>query len=402
MNSDFNEVYNNFNENKKGNNTGKIILITALCSIICTILTICLMFSIPNVRKKLFSVETEIQTSSKAENKEITSTAVSQVSLTKYSDTAIYAANKVLPSIVGIKVKYNVTSNGFFGLSQQTAEASGSGIIISEDGYILTNNHIVNSTESSYYYEVSAASAVTVYLYNDSTPYEAEIIGTDEDTDLAIIKINKQGLTPVELGNSDDVSVGEFVLAIGNPLGLQSSVTSGIVSAVNREVTTEGKKFVLIQTDAAINSGNSGGALVNSEGKVIGINTLKLSGTGIEGMGFAIPINKTIDVYTQLINNGKVLRPFIGINGTDLDEKTASKYNLHEGIYIKSVESFSAAEAAGLKVGDVITKIDGIEVKTMDGLNEVKNKKSIGDTVKLNVYRNGETLEIELTLKEKP
>jgi len=220
---------------------------------------------------------------------------------------------------------------------------------------------------------------------------------------LAVIKINKEGLMPVELGDSDGVSVGEFVLAIGNPLGLQSSVTSGIISAVNREVaTTEGVQYSLIQTDAAINSGNSGGALVNAEGEVIGINTLKLSGTGIEGVGFAIPINKTIDIYTQLIENGKVLRPYIGIEGTDLDEKTANRYNLPVGIYINSIQTFSAAEIAELKVGDVIIKADGENIKTMDELNAMKNKKNIGDEMTLTVCRNGENIDITLTLKEKP
>ncbi|HAS79085.1 MAG TPA: hypothetical protein DCS38_05230 [Ruminococcus sp.] len=176
-----------------------------------------------------------------------------------------------------------------------TASASGSGIIISEDGYILTNNHIVSTSSSESYYEVSEATKLTVTLFNDDTEYEAKIIGTDEQTDLAVIKIEKTGLSKAEFADSDNIKVGEFAMAVGNPLGMQSSITCGVISAVNREVTdTEGKKYNLIQTDAAINSGNSGGALVNSEGKVIGINTLKLSGTGIEGMGFAIPINSTM------------------------------------------------------------------------------------------------------------
>jgi len=398
MNDDFNEVYGNFNE-KKNNGKGKIVLTAVICSILSSLATIGIIFNMPNVKNKLSDNDVEEVNST---TQEISTSSLTQLSLTNYSDTAIYAANKVLPSIVGINVEYTVTSNSFYNLSQ-TASASGSGIIISQDGYILTNNHIVNSSDSSYYYQVSEANSVKVYLYNDNTPYDAEIIGTDEETDLAIIKINKAGLMPVELGNSDSVSVGEFVLAIGNPLGLQSSVTSGIISAVNREVaTTEGVQYSLIQTDAAINSGNSGGALVNSEGKVIGINTLKLAGTGIEGVGFAIPINKTIDIYTQLIENGKVLRPYIGIGGTDLDERTADRYNLPVGIYINTIEKFSAAEIAELKVGDVIVKADGESIKTMDELNAMKNKKSIGDEMLLTVYRNGENIDISLTLKEKP
>jgi len=398
MNNDFNEIYGKFNEGKNNNDIGKAVLIASICSIICTLITVGIIFNIPDIKSKLFSNEEE----TKREETETSSSVATEVSLKNYSDTAIYAANKVLPSIVGINVEYTITSNTFYGL-KQTSSASGSGIIINKDGYILTNNHIVNSADSSYYYQVSDANSVTVYLYGDNTPYEAEIIGTDEETDLAIIKINKEGLIPVEFGNSDSVSVGEFVLAIGNPLGLQSSVTSGIISAVNREVaTTEGVQYSLIQTDAAINSGNSGGALVNAEGKVIGINTLKLSGTGIEGVGFAIPINKTIDIYTQLIENGKVLRPYIGIEGTDLDEKTANRYNLPVGIYINSIQKFSAAEIAELKAGDVIVKADGENIKTMEELNAMKNKKNIGDEMKLTIYRNGENIEISLILKEKP
>ena len=192
-------------------------------------------------------------------------------------------------------------------------------------------------------------------------------------------------------------------MAVGNPLGMQSSITCGVVSAVNREVTdSDGKKFTLIQTDAAINSGNSGGALVNGEGKVIGINTLKLSGTGIEGMGFAIPINSTTDITSQLIQYSKVKRPYIGISGVDLDEKTAKVYNLVVGVYVKSIEDFSAAEKAGVKVGDVIVEADGKKITSMNELNEIKNSHKIGDELKIKVNRNNKTEELTLTLGEQP
>ena len=192
-------------------------------------------------------------------------------------------------------------------------------------------------------------------------------------------------------------------MAIGNPLGMQSSVTCGVISAVNREVTdSDGKKYTLIQTDAAINAGNSGGALVNSEGKVIGINTLKLTGNDVEGMGFAIPINSTIDIYEQLIQYNKVKRPYIGITGIELDEKTAEFNKLVVGVYVKEIEDFSSAERAGLKVGDVIIEADGKKITTMDELNEVKNSHKIGDEMKLKVNRNGQEIEITLTLAEQP
>ena len=192
-------------------------------------------------------------------------------------------------------------------------------------------------------------------------------------------------------------------MAVGSPLGLQSTITCGVVSAVNREVTdTDGKTYTLIQTDAAINSGNSGGALVNSEGKVIGVNTLKLTGDDVEGMGFAIPINSTTDITSQLIQYSKVRRPYIGVTGMDLDAETARRNNLVEGIYVKDVETFSAAEKGGIKIGDVIVKADGTDVKTMDELNAIKNSHNIGDEMKITVNRNGQEIELTITLGEQP
>ncbi|MCF0124592.1 MAG: trypsin-like peptidase domain-containing protein [Clostridia bacterium] len=326
--------------------------------------------------------------------------------MSKYSDTSVYAANKILPSIVGIKVEYNVNSTfSYFGFKPQTstATATGSGIIMSEDGYILTNNHIVATSSTDSYYQVSDATKVTVILFNDETEYEAKIIGKDEQTDLAVIKIEKSGLTKAEFADSDSIKVGEFAMAVGNPLGLQSSVTCGVISAINREVTEDdGKKFTLIQTDAAINSGNSGGALVNSEGKVVGINTLKMSGTGIEGMGFAIPINSTTEITSQLIQYSKVKRPYIGISGIDLDEETAKRYNLVEGVYVKTVEDFSAAEKSGIKAGDVIIEAQGKKITKMDELNSIKNELKIGDEMKLKVQRDGNQKEITVILGEQP
>lgn len=206
-----------------------------------------------------------------------------------------------------------------------------------------------------------------------------------------------------EFADSDNIKVGEFAMAVGNPLGMQSSITCGVVSAVNREVTdSEGKQFTLIQTDAAINSGNSGGALVNSEGKVIGINTLKLSGTGIEGMGFAIPINSTTDITSQLIQYSKVKRPYIGISGMDLNEQTAKANNLVVGVYVKSIEDFSAGEKAGIKIGDVIIEADGQKITKMDELNKIKNSHKIGDEMKIKVNRNGQEKDLTITLGEQP
>ena len=192
-------------------------------------------------------------------------------------------------------------------------------------------------------------------------------------------------------------------MAVGSPLGLDTTVTTGIISAVNREVEADGTTYVCIQTDAAINSGNSGGALVNGEGKVIGINTLKLSGSGIEGIGFAIPINSTTDVIDDLIEYNKVLRPYIGISGRNLDDATVKAYKLSAlGIYVQSIQNFSPAEKSGLQIGDIIIKADGKDIKTMDELNEIKNTHKIGETMTLTINRNGDEKEITITLEEMP
>lgn len=194
-----------------------------------------------------------------------------------------------------------------------TAEAAGSGVIISEDGYIITNNHVVSSESTSYFYQLSEAKNVKVHLYGDDEDslYDAEIVGKDEETDLAVLKIEAEGLEAIKVGDSTNLRVGEFVMAVGNPLGLESSVSAGIVSAIDRTIDDGEYNFTTIQTDAAINSGNSGGALVNSKGELIGINFLKASSEGVEGIGFAIPINSAMDTITDLIEVGYVKKPYI-------------------------------------------------------------------------------------------
>lgn len=406
---DFEKSYK-FYENKTRGSFGKSVVFPFVSGILGASLVIGVSFGVPQIKEKLIGsadttaptsvsqVETNTNTSSQTISNTTNNSAL--ISLASYSEATAAIAKKVQPSIVGIQVEYSV--NSFFNYGS-TASASGSGIIISEDGYILTNNHIVNTSSSNSFYQVSDATSVKVYLYEDSTPYDAKIVGTDELTDLAIIKIEKEGLTAAELGDSDAVQVGSFAMAVGNPLGFENSVTQGTVSAVNREVTdSDGKKFVLIQTDAAINSGNSGGALVNSYGQVIGINTLKISGDGVEGLGFAIPINSTKEVYTQLIDHGKVKRPYIGIGCIDIDEAKSKYYNLPIGIYVSEVEDFSAAQKAGIKPGDVIIAINGTTVTTKDELDTAKYSYSIGDTITVKINREGKEMDIELTLSEQP
>ena len=396
-------VYEIDDKPKKKSNFGRNVVLPFFSGVVGCAVVLGTCFGIPTIRNQIMG-NINSNTSNNSSSTQATG-YVDQVSLSNYSDTSVYAANKILPSIVGIQIEYNVTSmfSMFGGSQSSTATATGSGIIISEDGYILTNNHVVSSSESEAYYQVSEATKVTVTLFNDDTEYEATIVGTDEETDLAVIKIDATGLTPAEFADSDSIKVGEFAMAVGSPLGLQSTITCGVVSAVNREVTdTDGKTYTLIQTDAAINSGNSGGALVNSEGKVIGVNTLKLTGDDVEGMGFAIPINSTTDITSQLIQYSKVRRPYIGVTGMDLDAETARRNNLVEGIYVKDVETFSAAEKGGIKIGDVIVKADGTDVKTMDELNAIKNSHNIGDEMKITVNRDGQEIELAITLGEQP
>ena len=388
-----NDFYQKFDYSQKSHGSNKAVLTTIFTSFISAVVgAICAVFIYSSIvsTNNPESINTGATTSNTSS--QVNNLNLSQVSLSNYSDTAIYAANKVLPSMVSISVEYQVSYMG----RSQTVSGSGSGVIISEDGYILTNNHVISSTDSSAFYQVSDATSVKVTIYGDETEYTAEIVGTDSQTDLAVLKIDKSGLVAAELGDSSSVQVGEFVLAIGDPYGLEHSVTAGIISALNREMTVDGTTYNVIQADCAINSGNSGGALVNSKGQVIGITTLKLSGTGIEGVSFAIPINDTIDIYKGLIENGKISRPFVGIYGIDLDEATAIRNGLTKGIYVDSVVEGSCAEEAGIRAGDVIVAFDGKSVSTMDELNDIKNTKSVGDSVEVTFYRGNEEMTVTL------
>lgn len=326
---------------------------------------------------------------------------VSNVTVQKAVSPVVSIAEKVGPSIVGIKVTFKVEDPfSFFSDSDSEAKGEGSGIIVRKDGYILTNYHVI---ESAYQYRQQTGK-VQVYLPNNSKkPIDAKIIGGDSRTDLAIIKIDQDNLPVAELGDSSQVKVGELAVAIGNPLGMEfaGSVTAGVVSAINRTIEVDGKTLNLIQTDAAINPGNSGGALVDSTGQVIGINTVKMASTGVEGLGFAIPINEVKPVMEQLIKYTYVKgRPQIGIGGVGINEKTARLYDLPVGVYIRQVTPFSGAERAGIQVGDVITEFAGKKVKTIEEINDIKKGYKAGDTVKVVIVRDGEKKTINLKLTE--
>lgn len=300
-------------------------------------------------------------------------------------------AENVGPSIVGVKVNY--ISQNILGLLSESDE-EGAGIIYKEDGYIITNYHVIESAINN------STAKVIVTFPNSDEEVEATIVGGDQTTDLAVIKIDKTGLKAAKIGKSSDLKVGELAVAIGNPLGQEfaGSVTVGYISALNRKITTDGRTYKLIQTDAAINPGNSGGALVNSSGEVIGINTVKIGATEVEGLGFAIPTDGALTVIDELISKGKIERPYIGIGGIDIDETTAKRNNLTEGVYVAQIYANSPAAVAGIQKGDIIIAIDGQESKTMEKLNEYKNTKKIGDKIKLKIVRASKEQEIEVTL----
>lgn len=309
-------------------------------------------------------------------------------------------AKKVGPSIVGIRVTTSSTSNSFFGGGSSQSQVEGSGIIISSDGYIMTNYHVVEYADPQS--STGSSSTVEVFL-SDKRQAKAKFVGGDSINDLAVIKVDLNNLPIVEFGDSSQLQVGEPAIAIGNPLGMEfaGSVTVGVISALNRQVEADDKTLNLIQTDAAINPGNSGGALVNSLGQVVGINTMKISETGVEGLGFAIPINDAKPIVQDLISYGYVKgRPLIGISGQEISEVLSQQYNLPVGIYIVDVSSGSGAEKAGIKKGDVIVALAGKEVKTMADLNSIKKNYKSGDTVDITIVTNGVKKDLKLTFTE--
>lgn len=299
----------------------------------------------------------------------------------------VYALN--VNSTVGITT--SITTTNFWG--QQTTAAAGSGFILTPDGYIVTNFHVVEDSDS-----------ITVSMYDGKT-YKAALIGYDESNDVAVLKIDAQNLAPVVLGNSDNLNVGDNVVAIGNPLGeLTFSLTSGSISAKDREITmSSGSTMRLMQTDCAINSGNSGGALFNLYGEVIGITNAKYSssssGASIDNIGFAIPINKARIIAESIIEKGYYPKPYIGVSVITVSEETQS-YGLPQGASVKEITKASPAEAAGLKVNDIITHVNGNTITGSSDLVRIVSDSAIGDTLKLTVYRNGSTLELTLTIGE--
>ena len=318
------------------------------------------------------------------------------------SDTAVFAANKILPSIVGIEIQYSVTSSFFMfgGPSTSTATASGSGIIISEDGYILTNEHVSGAKYSNCY--------VTL---EDGRTFNGNVVWSDYNIDLAIVKIETHKLDYMKLADSDNIYLGQDVFAIGNPVGFefQRTVTKGIVSGINRTLKIEDNEKPennaymedLIQTDSTINEGNSGGPLINTEGKIIGINSIKL--TSAEGMGFAVPINIVKPILEKLFQNGNFKEAYLGIYGYDKEVIPYLEENLEidNGIYIAKIVIDGPARGLNLREGDIILKIDNYELNKMNDLKRYIYQKSPGDKVNLQIKRGGNIFEIGVILSEK-
>ncbi len=282
-------------------------------------------------------------------------------------------AEKVSPSIVAISLK--TTSRDLWGRVYEGG-GTGSGIIIDNQGHIVTNNHVVEG-----------ANNITVIL-SDGKQLEATLVGRDTQTDLAVIKVDPKGLKVAELGDSSKLKVGELAVAIGSPMGTEyaGSVTAGIISGLNRKVSVGDNSIKLIQTDAAINPGNSGGALVNSDGQVIGINTIKFAQTTVEGMGFAIPINEAKPIIENLIQNKKISRPYLGISGRNITEEEVKQYKVPKGVYVSSVVEFSGADRAGISRGNIITKIGDKKTETIEDLVAEIQKHKVGDVIQVEIY----------------
>ena len=291
---------------------------------------------------------------------------------------------KVIPSVASISCV------------QQGGTASGTGIVMSDDGYVITNYHVIESAQQIF------------VLLSDENTYTATLVGGDEATDLAVLKVEATGLTPAEFGNSDALRVGDVVVAIGDPLGteLRGTMTDGIVSAINRDLNLSGRQMTLIQTNAALNSGNSGGPLINCYGQVIGINTMKMSSYSstsatVEGLGFAIPITAAKPILDELISQGYVSgRPAIGIEGETLDISTQWFFHMPSGVIITAVEETSDAAAKGLQPNDVIVGLNDSAIDSLEDLVAAKNDLSAGDEVTLTVYRGGRYYEVKVTLMD--
>ena len=388
INGSENNNYVEINEKKVKKNKGGMrkkivsyIIVGAICSTLGGVgSAIVTMNMMKNTSTTDTPKESNTNATSNTKAKVITSKSTEDLSVPEI-------VKKVSSSVVAISTKSSSGSGGVRGQDTEQ-EGVGTGIIFNKDGYVLTNYHVI-----------SGAQNVKVTL-SDGKEVSAKVINYDAAADVAVIKLADKTKVPgvAEFGDSDMLQVGESVVAIGNPLGKEflGSVTTGVISAVNRQVSIENKDLKFIQTDAAINPGNSGGPLVNSKGQVIGINTAKIGQEGVEGLGFAIPINTVNPKMENLIK--PILN--IGISCRDITGDISKEYNIPVGVYISQIKEFSAAEKSGIIPGDTIVKFGGQKIKTVDELNKIKAVHKAGDVVKIELVRNGKTIKLNLTLSE--
>lgn len=371
---------------KKSGGTGKLIAVALCCSLLGSALGVGVTLGVMDRSDKENAHISNVLEG----NRKSSIIQINQLDTGKLMTPAeVYAAN--VRSTVGITTA--VTTN-FWGF-QTTSAASGSGFILSDDGYVLTNYHVVEGSSS-----------ISVAMY-DGQSYDAQLIGYDEGNDIAVLKIEAENLAPVILGNSDNLNVGDSVVAIGNPLGeLTFSLTSGAISALERQITmSSGTTMNLMQTDCAINSGNSGGALFNLYGEVIGITNAKYSGSGssnqasIDNIGFAIPMNQARKIFESIIEKGYYSKPYIGVSVADVSEETQS-YGLPQGAAVRGIAEDSPAAKAGLQINDIITGVNGSAITSSQELVTIVGKSAPGDTLQLKVYRKGQTIDLTITVAE--
>ena len=381
---------------RNGGGVGRTFLVAIVAAIIGALLVLAVMpwgFGVSPwdlVRGKLRKAET-----SGAKN--LPREIVKIVSPTEGAVSVASIAQKITPSIVNIDIRTAPQRGSFLDTGAQ--EGTGSGVIYSADGYILTNNHVVRDAQE-----------ITVTLASGQE-LKGKKVGADPDNDVAVVKVEKTGLPALKLGNSDSLKVGELVVAVGSPFGFEQSVTAGIISALHRSVSAgEGDQASvvltdLIQTDAAINPGNSGGALCDSRGRLVGLNTLIATAAGgSEGVGFAIPMNNASRVADDIIAGRPVSHPYIGILGQSVSKSIATEYNLpvEKGAYVTRVVPGGPADKAGIKTGDIIVEVDGKQVSGMDDVVSAVRKRKVGDKVSVTYYSGNDRKTAEVTLEEKP
>lgn len=407
--ANFNNYYRESYKKTNTKSAWKYVLISIVSSILGgTIMAVLLLVVAPAIQPQLKGFVGEIFPNANLESAPPSTGELKRVEIVQTGESAVTSvAEKVGPSVVGIKTTYQ-NVNELFGI--QPDGGQGSGIIISSDGYILTNHHVVENALNDKTRSVQNGAKIQVYLPNKTDPnkidkpYTATVKGYDSKTDLAVLKIDATGLTPIEFGDSDQLKVGEPAIAVGNPGGLEymGSVTQGVVSGLNRTVQLDGgRQIKLVQTDAAINPGNSGGALVNIKGQLIGVNTIKMVATGFEGLGFAIPVNDAKRIADELISKTYIAKPYLGITVNQrYTEEIAKANNMPMGVYVDDVELLGAADKGGINAGDVITKFNNKVVTSFNELEDEKNKFKPGDTVKIEIFREGKTSTVEVKLGE--